>query len=520
MRILQKLALPSLALTLSFGMVYTLRAQTTTDQDADQPSFQVMLELLRSVMQHVENYYVEPMQSPELMEAALKGMLSSLDPYSDFMTPKDMQELSEETSGKYGGLGMQVGIRDGWPTVIAPFEGTPAYKKGLRPGDKIIEIEGESTYDMSINEVVKRLKGPKGTKVTIKVIKPGAAEAVEITLTRDTITVHPVPYYGMVESDIGYVKLNAFSEEASSELMNALDSLEAQGAHSIILDLRGNPGGLLREAVNVCDLFLDKNSLIVSTKGRGSEDVLTYFARQQPEIPQDQKIVVLVDNGSASASEIVSGALQDWDRALILGDTTFGKGLVQRVFPLEYNYALRLTTSRYYTPSGRCINRINKLGGKSVVDSLNDMTFHTKRLEREVKGGGGIIPDVVIEPEKFHQITAEVVAKGLVFKYAVEYAKKHDAPGSGLIKLSDRDMEKFKDFLISNDMDINECQWEQAKDQLRYFLQQDIAEKYWGLKGRYRQSLVGDPMTEEAVKRLKRAKDVDMLLIQASKKEK
>jgi len=513
MRFLKRIILPGLALAIGLGMGYTLKAQTATKDEAERPSLRVMLDLFQVTMEHVTEYYVEPVDASQLVESALKGMLSSLDPYSEFLTPKDLEVLDEETSGEYGGVGMQIGLRDGWPTVIAPFEGSPAYKKGLRPGDKVVEIEGESTYDMSNNEVVKRLRGPQGTDVTIKVAKPGASDVVEITLTRDIIKIHPVPYYDLVDG-VGYIKMTSFSEDAASELSTAIDSLKARGAKGFILDLRGNPGGLLREATDVSDVLLPKNSLIVSTKGRGSADVLNYFAKANARIPDDAPLVVLVDNGSASASEIVAGALQDWDRALIVGDTTFGKGLVQRVFPLSYDYALRITTSRYYTPSGRCINKITRLGGEETRDTSADLIYHTKRLEREVKGGGGIVPDVVMETEKFHDVTTKAMAEGAVFGFAMEYSTKHKTPpSSGVVKLTDADMADFKKFLESKKLEFTDCEWEQAYSQLKYWLEQDIAEKYWGLSGRYRQSLKGDPAFEDALARVKNAKGIDDLLL-------
>jgi len=510
MKALRKLIVPVIALGIGLAAGYAIRAEAAETQT---PTLKQMLDLMNAALGYISEYYVEPTDKAELVQAALKGMLSSLDPYSEFMTPKDKEELEEETSGEYSGVGMQVGLRDGWPTVIAPFDDSPAQKKGLRSGDKIIEIEGESTYGMGINDVVKKLRGPEGTNVTIKVLKPGLNDPVEITLTRAKIKIHPVPYYDLIEGSIGYIKMTSFSSDAAAELAAIIDTLNSRGMKGLILDLRGNPGGLLREAVDVSDVFLAKNSLIVSTRGRGTEDVINYFARNPEKLSLDVPMVVLVDQGSASASEIVAGALQDWDRALIIGDTTFGKGLVQRVFPLDYNYALRLTTSRYYTPSGRCINKITKLGGKETKDTT-DMVFYTKRFEREVMSSDGIVPDVVIEPEKTKELTAKAIADGGLFAFALKYTEKHKTlPSSGKIALTSADMAEFKKFLADRKLTFTECEWEESYDQLKYWLEQDIAEKYWGLKGRYRQSLVGDPVVEEALKRLREARKTDDLFL-------
>ncbi|MGB9590185.1 MAG: S41 family peptidase, partial [Candidatus Hydrothermia bacterium] len=489
---------------------YAIKAEAA---ETNTPTLKQMLDLMQTTLSYISEYYVEPIDKAELVQAALEGMLSYLDPYSEFMTPKDKEELDEESQGEYSGIGMQVGIRDGWPTVIAPFDGSPAQKKGLRPGDKIIEIEGESTYNMGINDVVSRLRGPQGTNVTIKVLKPGLNDPVEVTLTRDKIKIHPVPYYDMLEGGIGYIKMTSFSSDAAAELAEIIDTLNSRGMKALIFDLRGNPGGLLREAVDVSDVFLPQNSLIVSTKGRGTEDVINYFAKTRERLPLETPMVVLVDQGSASASEIVAGALQDWDRALVVGDTTFGKGLVQRVLPLDHNYAIRLTISRYYTPSGRCINKITKLGGKETKDTTK-LIFYTKRFEREVKGSGGIVPDIVVEPQQFNSLTAKVIADGSLFAFALKYADKHkNPPSSGRVSLTQTDMAEFKKFLSERKVIFTECAWEESHDQLKYWLEQDIAEKYWGLKGRYRQSLSGDPVVEEALKRLKDAKKTDDLFL-------
>ena len=510
MKTLKKLIVPVIAVGIGLTAGYAIKAEAAETQT---PTLKQMLDLMNATLGYISDYYVEPVDKAELVQAALKGMLSSLDPYSEFMTPEDKEELDEETSGEYSGIGMQVGMRDGWPTVIAPFDDSPAQKKGLMSGDKIVEIEGESTYDMGINEVVKRLRGPQGTDVTIKVLKPGLNDPIEVTLTRAKIKIHPVPYYDIMEGGIGYIKMTSFSADAATELSGIIDTLNSQGMKALIFDLRGNPGGLLREAVDVSDVFLSKNSLIVSTKGRGSEDVINYFAKNAEKLSLETPMVVLVDQGSASASEIVAGALQDWDRALIVGDTTFGKGLVQRVLPLDYNYAMRLTTSRYYTPSGRCINKITKLGGKETKDTTN-LVFYTKRFEREVKGSGGIVPDIVVEPEQINSLTARAVADGGLFAFALKYVDKHKTPpASGRVSLTSGDMAEFKKFLADRKLTFTECEWEESQDQLKYWLEQDIAEKYWGLKGRYRQSLVGDPVVDEAVKRLKGAGKTDDLFL-------
>jgi len=505
---LKRLGLPALALALGVGIGLTLRAQVPKESKKD--PF-LLLDVFQQTLKYVDEYYVDEVDPATVLENAIRGMLRSLDPYSDLKTPEEMKEFREETSGKYGGLGMEVGIREGWPTVVAPFEGTPAWRAGLRPGDKIVEIEGESTYGMSITEVVKRLKGKPGTSVTIKVLKPGAEEPVELTITRELITVHAVRYW-QVKDGVGYIRFSRFYEGASDELRSVIDSVLKRGAKSIILDLRTNPGGLFVESRRVADLFLPKGALIVSTKGRDPSSVQSYFAQEPAFVPESLPLVVLVDGGSASASEIVAGALQDWDRALVIGDTTFGKGLVQRVFPLMGDYAITLTVSRYYTPSGRCINIIATGGKKRGKRDTSHAVFYTKRLGRKVVEGEGIIPDVVIETEKLLPLTIKALGKGALFSFAVEYHRRHPKPPKGgVVRLSDKDMEALRKWLEDKGIEFTPCDWEEAYDQLKRQVEQELAEKYWGLKGRYSQALVGDPMYEEALKRLRAAKTLDDL---------
>ncbi len=504
----KRLALPGLALALGLGIGFTLRAQVPQETQKDPI---LLMDVFQQVLRFVDDYYVDEVDLATVIENAIKGMLRSLDPYSDLKTPEEMKEFREETRGKYGGLGMEVGIRDGWPTVIAPFEGTPAWRSGLRPGDKIVEIEGESTYGMSILEVVKRLKGEPGTAVTIKVLKPGAEEPVELTITRELITIHTVQFW-QVKDGIGYIRFTRFTEGASQELRAVVDSVLKKGARGLVLDLRTNPGGLFTESRRVADLFLPKGALIVSTKGRDPSSVENYFAQEPPFVPESLPVVVLVDRGSASASEIVAGALQDWDRALIIGDTTYGKGLVQRVFPLMGDYAITLTVSRYYTPSGRCINIIATGGKKREKSDTSHAVFYTKRLGRKVIEGEGIIPDIVIETEKLLPLTIRALGKGALFSYAVElHRRKPKPPAGGVVKLSRKDMEGLKKWLKEKGVEFTPCDWDEAYDQLKRQLEQELAEKYWGIKGRYSQRLVGDPMFEEALKRLKAARTLDDL---------
>ncbi len=311
------------------------------------------LAVFNNVLSIVEKNYVEPVDDKKLIEGAINGMLSSLDPHSNYLDPDTFKEMQVETKGTFGGLGIEITIKDGYVTVVSPIEGTPAYRVGIQPGDKIVKIEGKSTKNMTLIEAVKMMRGPKGTKITITVFREGLTKPEDYTITRDVIKIQSVRAK-LIEEGIGYVKVASFQEGTDRDLHEALDKFRKEGKlRGVVLDLRNNPGGLLDQAVKVSDEFLDKG-LIVYTDGRVENQKMRFEATSK-KAREKYPMVVLVNGGSASASEIVAGALQDQDRALILGTQTFGKGSVQTIIPLEDGSGLRLTTARYYTPKGRSI---------------------------------------------------------------------------------------------------------------------------------------------------------------------
>jgi carboxyl-terminal processing protease len=337
------------------------------------------INLLLDVLKYTEENYVDEVDRNKLLISAIKGMLKPLDPFTQFLEPDAYKELKVETEGQFGGLGIRITVRDEWITVITPLPGTPAYKAGILPGDKIIKIEGESTYGMSIEEAVKRLRGKPGTKVTITIAREGTKDPIEMTLTRDIIKIEVIKYK-MLENNIGYIALFEFKSNSYDDIKKALNELKKQGMDSLILDLRNNPGGLLDQAVKIAKLFIGKNKLIVYTEGRKSprKEYRADASAPYENIP----MVVLVNGGSASGSEILAGALQDNKRAILIGARTFGKASVQSVIDLGDGYGLKLTTAKYYTPSGRCIQRDDSV--KSSTQTY----------------AGGIVPDIVIEVPK------------------------------------------------------------------------------------------------------------------------
>jgi carboxyl-terminal processing protease len=382
--------------------------------------------LFDDVLGHVSAYYVDSLGETDLYHKATEGMLEQLeDPYSVLLTGDDYKALTEQTSGNYAGLGIQIDVRDGWITVVAPLPETPAERAGVQTGDQIIEVDGKSTEGWKNDEAVKALRGTPGSKVTITVRRSGIPEPIKYTLTRAQIHIRSVPAGNMFDGGVGYISLNPVSETSAGELRQEITAMKRKGMKSLILDLRYNPGGLLDQGVEVSDLFLDTKQEIVSTRGRARGATKQFFddARQNwPELP----IVVLVNEGTASAAEIIAGALQDHDRAVVVGTPTFGKGLVQTLFPLGEGVALKLTTARWYTPSGRTIQRTVESEEEQMEQaaleasdtllgepdpSASDSAIRARPTYRTgagriVRGGGGIVPDLVIrtdtltEPER------------------------------------------------------------------------------------------------------------------------
>lgn len=315
------------------------------------------LELFNTVISRVQTDYVDEVSAQKLIYGALKGMLSSLDSHSQFMDPEEYKEMKIDTEGQFGGLGIEITVKDHLLTVVSPIEDTPAYRAGIQPEDKIIKIDGKSTKNMALTEAVKQLRGKPGTKVKVNVLRASTSQFLEFTMVRDIIKIQSVKDVKMVAEEIGYIRITQFQEKTSDEVEKALTELEHQGMKGLILDLRNNPGGLLNEAVDVADKFIGGNRVIVSTKGRLPSQNKEYKSSRVTTHP-DVVLVVLVNGGSASGSEIVAGAIQDWHRGILIGTKTFGKASVQSVLPLQNDCALRLTTAKYYTPAGRLIHKI------------------------------------------------------------------------------------------------------------------------------------------------------------------
>ncbi|MCH7548706.1 MAG: S41 family peptidase, partial [Candidatus Krumholzibacteriota bacterium] len=313
------------------------------------------LEIFATILEKVQSYYVDEIDTHELMQKAISGMLDELDPHSQYLEGLDYEDLIVSTRGEFGGLGIFISFRDNYPTVVTPIENTPGQRAGLRGGDQIVEIEGLSTKGWRVGKAVGYLRGDPGTSVAFKVRRPGDTEVTDYVITREIINVKSVPYYGMFEDKTGYIKLSNFSKRTADEVRAALEALEEQGMDALVLDLRTNPGGLLQAATEVSEFFLNKDKLIVYTKGRMPSSSRKYYSANN-DVHNGYPVVVMINGASASASEIFAGALQDWDAGFVVGQTSFGKGTVQTVFNLSETEAVKLTTAKYYTPSGRSIH--------------------------------------------------------------------------------------------------------------------------------------------------------------------
>lgn len=423
-----KLSKPS---STSIGLLFLLIACVNPIADAKSGGdFYENLSRLNKVLFEVNTKYVEEVDPSDITEAAVEGLHGVLDPHTAMFTPEDYSDLKVSTDGEFGGLGITISIREDWLTVITPLQGTPAFKIGLQAGDKIVKIDGESTEGITVDDAVGKLRGKIGTEVTISVAREGFAEELEFVIERGKIIIHSVPFSGMVESGVGYIKVAQFSKTTGDDVRDAIVELQSQGMKKLILDLRYNPGGLLNQAIEVSDLFLDKGKTIVSTKGRTQETEAR--AENDPLLPKDVPLVVLVNGGSASASEIVSGAIQDWDRGVILGKTTFGKGSVQTIYPLDNaGHALKLTTAFYYLPHGRCINKpenglkIKEQANDSIAKDSSHIKFSTAN-GRVTYGSGGINPDIDTDGTLLNWYQQLLERNAMFFKFAVKYRPELD----------------------------------------------------------------------------------------------
>ena len=415
------------------------------------------LDIFSTLFKEVNAYYVDEVNPNKLIKTGIDAMLASLDPYTNYIPEDDIEDYRTMTTGQYGGIGAVIGHRNGKNVIMMPYEGFPAHKSGLQIGDEILKVDDVEVTDKNTSDISQLLKGQANTKLNVTIQRYGVEKPIDIEITREKIKIDNVPYSGMVTNDIGYIKLSDFTTGAGKEVKKSLERLKKEGAQKIILDLRHNPGGLLNEAVNVSNVFVNQGSEVVSTKGKVTDWNKTYKALNQPADTQIP-IAVLTDTRSASAAEIVSGVIQDYDRGVLVGQKTFGKGLVQATRPLTYNSQLKITTAKYYIPSGRCIQAINysqrdedgSVG--AMPDSLK--SEFTTQNGRKVYDGGGVDPDFEIERAMPAPITISLMSKGLIFEYALQYHFEHETiPSAKEFKLSDEEFTEFTSWLKGKEYD-------------------------------------------------------------------
>lgn len=512
-------------------------------QEEPQTDFEIYknLELFELVYKTVDMEYVDESNPGQLMKVAIDAMLNELDPYTIYIPESKMEDYKLMTTGQYGGIGALIQQQGDKVVITDPHEGYPAQKAGLYAGDQFIEIDGQDVTGLSSSEISEKLKGKPGSEVKVTINRAG--KTIDKTLVREEVKLSPVPYHGMVTNDIGYIKFTSFTRTAAQDVAKAFDDLKKNhGMQKLILDLRGNGGGLLIEAVKIVNMFVKKGEVIVKMKGRDNKNDVSYAAPLKPtdlNIP----ITVLIDGNSASASEIVSGALQDFDRAVIVGRTSYGKGLVQRPLDLKYNAKIKVTIAKYYTPSGRCIQKLdyaNRKEGESAteIDSSNIHTFKT-RNGRTVVDGRGIEPDVAIDPIKFSRLAQTLVIENIIFDFATIFRANKESIGlPGEFEVSDELYKEFTAYVLQQDFEYStasgdlmkklketaedenylerasaefealmekleaskERDLEMFKDEIVQILEDEIIGRFYYQKGRIEHSLVDDPYILESVK--------------------
>ncbi|EIJ38172.1 MULTISPECIES: S41 family peptidase [Galbibacter] len=435
----KKIIIPALALIV-------LLVGTSFKNDFFEIAKQV--EIFTTLFKELNMNYVDETNPAELMDTAIKSMLEDLDPYTNFMNEQDVEGFKISNAGEYSGIGAVVKSYDDRLLIIEPYEGYPADKAGLKAGDEIVKIGDINVSDFK-EDATELLKGATKSNVSIAYKRQG--KTMTTTVSRDEIEIDAVPYFNMIDAETGYIVLSKFNSKASKQTEEALEDLKERGAKKIILDLRGNPGGLLTEAIDVCNLFVPKKELIVSTKSKVKKFNQEYYTRRNPvdtEIP----LAILINGRSASASEIVSGALQDLDRAVIVGARSFGKGLVQRPIKLNYGTQLKVTISRYYTPSGRCIQSMDywnrDADGKAVVKK--DFNEFKTRSGRKVYDGGGVMPDLEVKGLKDNSLTSALIANNVLFDYATDYYYKHPITNMDNFSFSETDYQDFKKYVTES----------------------------------------------------------------------
>lgn len=513
------------------------------------------LDIFSSVYREINVSYVEETNPGKLIKTGIDAMLGSLDPYTNYIPEAEIEDYKFMTTHEYGGIGAMIGTRNNEVMITEPYENSPAVKAGLRAGDVILKVGNIDAKGKNSSELSDLLRGESGTSVNVTIYRPATEERIETTIVREKIKLDDVPYFGMLDDEVGYISLRGFTQTASKEVKSAYETLKQErGMKKLVLDLRGNGGGLLNEAVNIVNFFVKKGELVVETKGKLKEHYSVHRALNSP-LDLDIPLVVMIDESSASASEIVSGTLQDLDRAVVVGQSSFGKGLVQTTTDLSYNSILKLTIAKYYTPSGRCIQRIDygKRDASGRATEIPDSLLHIfkTRNGRMVKDGAGIMPDIEVSIDQYSSLLATLLNENLIFDFATRYYFTHDSIGNPeIFEIDEATFNDFVDFVVQHDFEYRtsssevmkelekvikeEAFWSEAeasfqalsvslernkkedlykfKDEIKVVLENEIASRYFYSNGRVRAFMKHDPEIQTALQVLHNKERYDSVL--------
>ncbi len=515
-------------LTVSVVVILSLGAGAFLNNVISSDNIYEQISKFKDVLSITEKYYVEDIDTQKLTEAAVVGLLEELDPHSNYIPASSLQRIHEEFQGSFEGIGIEYQVLNDTLMVVAPIVGGPSEALGILAGDKIVKIDDTSSIGITQSGVQKKLRGPKGSRVSVEILRPGMTEPLDFVIVRDKIPLYTVGAAFMVDKETGYIQVTRFAATTHDELVEAMAKLKAAGMKRVVLDLRSNAGGYLEQAFKMVDEFLPKGKKVVYTKGRRPEFDDEYLSSGSGRL-LDAPLIVLVDNSSASASEIVAGAIQDWDRGLVVGETTFGKGLVQREFNLKDGSAFRLTTARYYTPSGRLIQRDygsdrlaytraayereedegENIGHQAEQDSARPV-FKTLSLGRMVYGGGGITPDYIVKSDKLTEYAAHLRGANIFFEFATQYGEQHSAElkndyQNDLMryvrdfKVTDSIMKEFLALADSKKIEYKEDLFTKDRVYIEAYIKAQLARRLWGSEGYSRVMLSVDSQYKEGL---------------------
>lgn len=527
----KKFKIPLMIIILTSGILLGTQIQKVISGDG-------LIENIRKfndVLTFTQKFYVEDVEVDKLVESAINGMLSKLDPHSVYIPVKQMQAVEEEFRGDFEGVGIEFQVVNDTLTVVSPITGGPSEALGILAGDRIVKIDGTDAIGITNEDVRKKLRGPSGTKVKVEISRPGIKELLDYEITRDKIPLFSVDVSIMLDKNTGYVSVSRFAEKTTDELKTALFELQAKGMKQLVLDLRNNPGGYLNQAVQMADLFVSGDKKIVYTRGRRKEFDEDFFATVKYPF-ENTPLIILINRGSASASEIVSGAVQDWDRGLVVGETSFGKGLVQRQFPLQDGSALRLTISQYFTPSGRLIQRKytdkkdyyedlierDENEGENIdhqAESDSTRPVYETNKGRKIYGGGGITPDFIVKSDKLTVYTSSLLRKNVFYLYTLKYIDTNSESlrkeyGDDLSKfnakfeLTENDIKNFLSFAEEKEVKMVEEDYKKDKEYIAARLKAHIARNYWKNEGWYTVLIPMDKQVKMGLSLFDKAKEL------------